>query len=168
MTFNKKKNTRSKRHSNYYDFEKNRVYTRSLTGIRTTRFLVACHAKMVSKICLLENSENRKWHQLFIKVRHWHTKKTVPASVFFYITNQWTIIGNQCFLMVQNHWTILKNKHFSWFLVIRENNEKTMPNGTSKVMYFGSKMGTWASQVQLIFWFLTFWCDALPVVQQIR
>ena len=41
--------------------------------------------------------------------------------------------------MVQNQWKILENKHFSWFLVIPKNDEKTMPKGTSKVMFWGSK-----------------------------
>ena len=64
---------------------------------------------------------------------------------------------NQFFLMVQNHWKVLKNKHFSWFQVIQKNNEKTIPKGTSKVMFFDPKWRHGRPRFDLSF---VFWCFA--------
>ena len=57
------KTTRSKRHSNYSGFRKNRVAARSVWVWNGRCLLAPVCAKSLSKGCLFENHENRKWHQ---------------------------------------------------------------------------------------------------------
>ena len=46
------------------------------------------------------------------------------------------------------------------FFLILGHKKKNDTKGDLKSHVFGSKMATWASQVRLIVWFLTFCCDA--------
>ena len=78
--------------------------------------------------------------QLFRKVRRWDPLKTIPRSGFekTWKFNEKTI-RKSMLLDGPRPLKSIENKHFSLFLFIHPNNEKTMPKGTSKVLFFVPK-----------------------------
>ena len=82
-----------------------------------------CQKTHVHKSSALGPSKKRSWGAVLKQI--WKSKKKRS--------------GNQWVLMVRYHWKVLKNKQFSWFLVIPQNDETTMPQGISKVIYFSNQ-----------------------------
>ena len=140
---------------------KNRVATRRLPGVRNHDPLTLLWPKMVSKRCLFENPENRKGHlkPTFYKSLALGPSKNSPRQRFWKKKNRKWIRKWKGFYSLVKLKSIEKQT-LSWFLVIHKNDDKTTPKGTVQILFWGSKMATRASQVRLIFWFWTFWCDA--------
>ena len=105
--------------------------------------------------------ENDTKNQLFWKVRRWDPLKTIPGSGFGKTLkiDEKTIGKSMVFdslkqlksIEQQSLFLILGHSQIRW---------KNYASGDLKSDVLESKMATWASQVRLILWFLTFWCDA--------
>ena len=98
--------------------------------------------------------------QLFVKVRHWDPLKAVLGSGF-----ENTRKTKKHYRKINSFWwskTIekyWKTISFLKFWSFPKTMKKPWQRG-SRQSFFGSRIVTWASQVRLIFWFPTFWCDA--------
>ena len=115
-------------------------------------------------------------NQFITKVRHRDPLKNVPGNG---LGKAWKLndktIGNS---MVFDGPKALKSIEKQIHFLIFGHSSKIWKNdakGDLESHDFWTKMTTWASQVRLILWFWTFWCDApkwwfldaLPLVQQI-
>ena len=91
-----------------------------------------------------------------MNVWHWDPLKTVPGSGF---VRTWKInektIGKTKVSDGPKQLKNIEKKTFSWWKKCK----KRCQRGPQSHV-FSYKMVTWASQVRLILWFLTFWCDA--------
>ena len=103
------------------------------------------------KTMKIENGSN---DQLFIKVRHLDPSKMVQRSGFPpKMKSGRNINGFWWAKTIGNYW---KTDNFLDFWSCTKIFKKRCQMGDSKVMFWGSKMTTWASEVRVIIWFLTF------------
>ena len=151
------------------------VLPRSLGGLL---FCSTAWPKRWSKGCLFEKNENRKWYPrpTFYKSSALGPSKNDPGERFWKnMKKSWKnyrkINGFWLSKTIEKYWKQI----FSLIFGHSQKQCKNDAKGDLKRHVFCSKMATWASQVRLILWFVSFWCDAnkwwfwdaLPLVQKI-
>ena len=114
---------------------------------------------MVSKRCLFENHENRTWHQnqTFQESSALGPIKNNPKERFWKnMKNLWKHYRKSMVFDGPKPLKIIEKQRL--FLILGHSKKRYQRGPQKKI--WGSKMATWASQVWLIVWFLTFCCDA--------
>ena len=156
------KSSRAQRLHNYYGLRKSRVDSRTVRPGKARTFWDHFARKCWSNGRFLD----------FLKIgngskinpcrqdRHRDPLKTVPGSGFEKTwKNNEISIENERFLMAKIYW---KCRTVIDFMVLGHS-QKWWKNDAKRDLtnhVFWMKIATWASQLRLILWFLTFWCDA--------